>query len=60
MLEQTAKQVGFATQSVVLKRIRRIGKVYELWSGEDLGFRQKPEKKPCFDYDAILRQKQVV
>ena len=59
-LEQIAKKVGFATHSAVLKRIRRIGKAYELWSGEDLGFRRKPEKKAYFDYDAIRRQKHVV
>ncbi len=59
-LEQIAEQVGFATHSAVLKRIRRIGKAYELWSGEDLGFRRKPEKKPYFDYNAIRRQKHVV
>ena len=59
-LEQIAEQVGFATHSAVLKRIRRIGKAYELWSGEGLGFRRKPEKKPYFDYNAIRRQKHVV
>ena len=59
-LEQIAKQVGFATHSAVHKRIQRIGKAYELWSGEDLGFRKKEEKKPYFDYDAIRRQKHVV
>ena len=59
-LEHIAEQVGFATHSAVLKRIRRICKAYELWSGEDLGFRRKPEKKPYFDYDAIRRQKHVV
>jgi len=59
-LEQIAEQVGFATHSAVLKRIRRIGKAYELWSGEDLGFHRKPEKRPYFDYDVIRRQKHVV
>lgn len=59
-LEQIAGQVGFATHSAVLKRIRRIGKAYELWSGEDLGFGQSPESKPSFDYSAIRRQQRIV
>ena len=40
-LEETAKMVGFATHSAVLKRIRKIGKAYERFSGEDLGFSEK-------------------
>ena len=43
-LEETAKMVGFATHSAVLKRIRKIGKAYERFSGEDLGF---SEKRSC-------------
>ena len=59
-MEQIAKQMGFATHSAVQKRIQRIGRAYELWSGEDLGFKKKQEKKPYFDYDAIRRQKHVI
>ena len=59
-LEQIANQVGYATHSAIHKRIQRIGRAYELWSGEDLGFRKKQEMKPYFDYDAIRRQKRVV
>ena len=59
-LEQIAKQVGFATHSAVLKRIRKIGKAYEFWSGEDLGFGQSQESRPSFDYDAIRRQQRIV
>ncbi len=59
-LEQIAKKVGFATHSAVQKRIRKIGKAYELWSGEDLGFGQSPESKPSFDYSAIRRQQRIV
>lgn len=59
-LEQVAKLVGFSTHSAVLKRIRKIGKAYELWSGEDLGFRKEGKKVPAFDYDKIRRQKRVI
>ena len=59
-LEQIAKKVGFATHSAVQKRIRKIGKAYELWSGEDLGFGQSPESKPSFDYSAIRRQQRII
>ncbi|MBR3136140.1 MAG: hypothetical protein IKG32_03885 [Clostridia bacterium] len=52
--------MGFATHSAVQKRIRKIGKAYELWSGEDLGFGQSPESKPSFDYSAIRRQQRIV
>ena len=37
-LEKIAKQTGYQNHSGVLKRIRRIGKAYEEWSGQDLGF----------------------
>lgn len=37
-LEEIAKALGFQTHSAVLKRIRKIGKAYERFSGEDYGF----------------------
>lgn len=37
-LEEIAKALGFQTHSTVLKRIRKIGKAYERFSGEDYGF----------------------
>lgn len=37
-LEEIAKALGFQTHSAVLKRIRKIGKGYERFSGEDFGF----------------------
>ena len=37
-LEKIAKQTGYQNHSGVLKRLRRIGKAYEEWSGQDLGF----------------------
>lgn len=37
-LEEIAKALGFQTHSAVLKRIRKIGKVYERFAGEDFGF----------------------
>ena len=37
-LEKIAKQTGCQNHSGVLKRLRRIGKAYEEWSGQDLGF----------------------
>ena len=35
---QIAQRLGFKTHSAVLKRIRKIGKAYERFMGEDLGF----------------------
>ena len=40
-LEEIAQQVGFRTHSAVLKRIRKIGKSYERYAREDLGFDEK-------------------
>ena len=40
-LEEIARQVGFKTHSAVLKRIRKIGKAYERYAREDLGFDEK-------------------
>ena len=37
-LAEIAQRLGFRTHSAVLKRIRRIGKAYERFIGEDLGF----------------------
>ena len=35
---EIAQRLGFKTHSAVLKRIRKIGKAYERYMGEDLGF----------------------
>ena len=35
---EIAKALGFQTHSAVLKRIRKIGKAYERFAGEDYGF----------------------
>ena len=35
---QIAHRLGFKTHSAVLKRVRRIGKAYGRYIGEDLGF----------------------
>ena len=35
---EIAQRLGFKTRSAVLKRIRKIGKAYERFIGEDLGF----------------------
>ncbi len=35
---EIAQRLGFKTHSAVLKRIRKIGKAYERFIGEDLGF----------------------
>ena len=40
-LEEIAKAIGFQTHSAVLKRIRKIGKAYERFSGEDYGFTER-------------------
>ena len=40
-LEEIAKTLGFQTHSAVLKRIRKIGKAYERFSGEDYGFTER-------------------
>lgn len=40
-LEEIAKALGFQTHSAVLKRIRKIGKAYERFSGEDYGFTER-------------------
>ena len=37
-LAEIAQRLGFKTHSAVLKRIRKIGKAYERFMGEDLGF----------------------
>ena len=37
-LAEIAQRLGFQTHSAVLKRIRKIGKAYERYMGEDLGF----------------------
>ena len=37
-LEEIADKLGYQNHSGVLKRIRKIGKLYEQYSGEDLGF----------------------
>lgn len=37
-LEKIAKQTGYQSHSGVLKRLRRIGKAYQEWSGQELGF----------------------
>ncbi|MBQ9189065.1 MAG: hypothetical protein IJ138_07055 [Clostridia bacterium] len=58
-MEDVAKLVGLKTHSAVYKRIQKIGKAYELWSDEDLGFTHK-EKKPVFDYSKIRQRKGVI
>ncbi len=40
-LEEIAKKLGYQNHSGVLKRIRRIGLEYEMFSGDDLGFMDK-------------------
>jgi DNA-directed RNA polymerase specialized sigma24 family protein len=40
-LEEIAQLVGYKTHSAVLKRIRKIGKAYERYAREDLGFDAK-------------------
>lgn len=40
-LEEIAKALGFQTHSAVLKRIRKIGKAYERFAGEDYGFTER-------------------
>ncbi len=40
-LEEIADKLGFQNHSGVLKRIRKIGKRYEKYSGEDFGFSDK-------------------
>lgn len=40
-LEEIAKKLGFKNHSGVLKRIRKIGKLYEKYFGEDFGFCEK-------------------
>jgi len=40
-LEEIADKLGFQNHSGVLKRIRKIGKLYEKYSGEDFGFSEK-------------------
>lgn len=40
-LEKIAEELGFKTHSAIHKRIRKIGLVYEKFSGEDLGFSNK-------------------
>ena len=40
-LEEIAQLVGFQTHSAVLKRIRKIGKAYERYAGDYLGFDEK-------------------
>lgn len=37
-LAEIAQRLGFKTHSAVLKRIRKVGKAYERFIGEDLGF----------------------
>ena len=37
-LAEIAQRLGFKTHSAILKRIRKIGKAYERFIGEDLGF----------------------
>lgn len=39
-LEGIAKELGYQTHSAVLKRIRKIGLLFEKYSGEDFGFTQ--------------------
>ncbi len=40
-LEEIADKLGYQNHSGVLKRIRKIGKQYEQYSGEDFGFSKK-------------------
>ncbi len=35
---EIAQRLGFKTHSAVLKRVRKIGKAYERYMGEDFGF----------------------
>ena len=35
---EIARRLGFKTHSAVLKRVRKIGKAYERYMGEDFGF----------------------
>ena len=37
-LEEIAEKLGYKNHSGVLKRIRKIGQAYEVFTGEDLGF----------------------
>ena len=39
--EVIAKELGFQNHSGVLKRIRKVGKLYEKYSGENFGFSEK-------------------
>ena len=40
-LEEIAQQIGYKTQSAVLKRIRKIGQAYERFAGIDFSFDEK-------------------
>ena len=40
-LEEIARLEGYRTHGAVLKRIRKIGKAYERYAGEDFGFDEK-------------------
>lgn len=35
---EIAQRLGFRTHSAILKRVRKIGKAYERYMGEDFGF----------------------
>ena len=50
---------GKATHGAIYNRIQKIGKAYEQWADEDLGFRHK-EKKPIIDYSKIRQRKGVL
>ena len=50
-LQEVADHVGLKTHSAVYKRIQRIGKAYEKWADEDLGFEKE---KAVIDYENII------
>ena len=51
-MQEVADLVGLKTHSAVYKRIQKIGKAYEKWADEDLGF----EKKTVIDYENIIEE----
>ena len=53
-MQKVADLVGLKTHSAVYKRIQRIGKSYEKWSDEDLGFEKE---KAVIDYGEIKTNK---
>ena len=50
-MQKVAELVGLKTHSAVYKRIQKIGKAYEKWADEDLGF---GKEKAVIDYENII------